>query len=432
MRHALRAAITGMGGANILTMLGPPPSSVRSIALGVAAWVSVGCGSQSPAGDFGPGSDAASDATGASDTGAASTPDAEAGGGGGDTGAATEGGGPSDAAGEAATGSDAGADGGPTVFSQCRFHFGTNDSTAQSGGSSLLSQLDLFTAGWIGSDTTFNLGSVCDETNPGGPLEGKVPALVSYIIAFTGRNAPGWCLADCNANNAGCSPASDLCTKGADYIRQNFTSRILPVYATFAQGFATACGTSRPIIWEMEPDYYQYYQAAQGGGARGQPGGPLSGQEAASYMSQMIATVKKVLPNAVFSMDISPWWPNNGCPGADPTTDPGWFSFFDMSQFTFVSTSGGGTLAASPNIRAGQSTWAGVHMCSGNKPILADTGYGVAGASTGPDPNWDDPTNINARIADGVISIMQYNPDPSSWGSTISSTRPQLNATACY
>jgi hypothetical protein len=317
------------------------------------------------------------------------------------------------------------------VFPSCRFHYGAIDSTATSAGSSLVSQIDMFTSGWIGSSAGLP-AAVCKEIKSGGALAGKVPALVSYIIAFTGRAAPGWCLADCNANNAGCAPASDLCTKGADYIRQNFTTRILPAYQSNAQAFAASCGTAVPMIWEMEPDYFQYYDAAQGGGTRGQPGGPLSGAEAASYMSQMIAAVKQVLPNAVFSMDTSPWMPNSGCAGTNPATSPGWYSFFDMSEFTFINTSGGGTLASSANIRAGQDTWAGVHRCSGGKPILADTGYGAAGGSAGPDPAWDVAANINARIADGVIAITQYNPTAATWGATIAATRPALGPVSCH
>jgi hypothetical protein len=306
------------------------------------------------------------------------------------------------------------------VFPECRFHFGTGD-WVTTGQTSLISQIDMFTSGWIGSGTGL-AQSVCSETNSGGALYGKVPALVAYIISFTARGAPGWCLSDCNAGNATCTPASDLCTKGADYIRQEFTSTILPEYKTYAQSFASACGTTRPMIWEMEPDYYQYYDTAQGGGAQGQAGGPLSGAEAANYMSQMVSAVKAILPNAFFSMDISPWFQNNGC---------SWYSYFDMSQFTFVSTSGGGTLADSEDIRANEATWSGVHQCSG-KPILADTGYGAAGGSAGPDPTWDVAANINARIADGVISITQYNPTASTWGATIAGVRSSLNAVSCY
>ena len=68
--------------------------------------------------------------------------------------------------------------------------------------------------------------------------------------------------------------------------------------------------------------------------------------------------------------------------------------------------------------------WSGVHAASG-KPILADTGYGIAGSSAGHDAVWDDPQNINARVANGVVGIAQYNPN-NSWGSTIANLRGQL------
>jgi hypothetical protein len=94
-----------------------------------------------------------------------------------------------------------------------------------------------------------------------------------------------------------------------------------------------------------------------------------------------------------------------------------------------VSTSGGGTDAASERIRASNNmTWAGVHQASG-KPILADTGYGVNGSSAGHDPAWDDPANIDARMADGVVGVAQYNPK-SGWGATLSGMRDQLSTPA--
>jgi hypothetical protein len=75
-------------------------------------------------------------------------------------------------------------------------------------------------------------------------------------------------------------------------------------------------------------------------------------------------------------------------------------------------------------------TWSGVHRVTG-KPIIADTGYGVAGAPTGHDAQWDVAANINARIADGVVGISQYNP-ASAWATTIGQVRPQINSVACF
>jgi hypothetical protein len=102
-----------------------------------------------------------------------------------------------------------------------------------------------------------------------------------------------------------------------------------------------------------------------------------------------------------------------------------------MSLFTFINTSGGGTNANNAQIRSNNAmTWAGVHQVTG-KPILADTGYGAATSPAGEDPLWNDPANINARIADGVVSISQYTPT-SAWGGTIANIRSQLNApTVC-
>ena len=115
----------------------------------------------------------------------------------------------------------------------------------------------------------------------------------------------------------------------------------------------------------------------------------------------------------------------------EPTTFHGmsngmdWYSHFDLSLFTFVNTSGGSTLAASTKIRnENNMTWSGVSQVTG-KGILADTGYGANGVSAGHDANWDDVNNLNARLADGVLSISQYNPK-SDWGDTIKNMRGQL------
>jgi hypothetical protein len=141
-------------------------------------------------------------------------------------------------------------------------------------------------------------------------------------------------------------------------------------------------------------------------------------------MTMFVKAIQKHLPNAAFSLDISPWVaPDNG-------SDQGkqWYSNFDLSLFTFVNTSGGSTDGGTATIRGGNKmTWGGVHTATG-KAVLADTGYGVNGRSEGPDAVWDDPNNINARIADGVTSISQYNP-ANDWGATIARIRGQLKAT---
>ena len=299
------------------------------------------------------------------------------------------------------------------VFDPCRFHFGTIDSVAKAN-PAMIPQLDFFTPGWMGQKDTFDMSYVCTEANAGGALANKVPVIVAYVAAFYVKRHSGLC--DCNVTT--CGTNNDLCHYGAADITSNLTN-IVNVYKSYAQGFASCFGTTRPIVFEMEPDFYQYTYT-------GIETAPWTFAQAAQIMSQFVAAMKTSLPNAAFSMDISPWVGTNNSTGSDGSDNgKNWYSYFDMSQFTFINTSGGGTDAATAKIRGDKMTWAGVNQVTG-KPILADTGYGVNGSSSGPDPVWDSPTNINARIADGVIGISQYNA-ASNWGTTISSDRAQLN-----
>jgi hypothetical protein len=296
---------------------------------------------------------------------------------------------------------------GSRTFSQCRFHFGTIDARARNN-AAMIRELDYFIPGWLGQSDTFNMQSVCNDAM--GTFNNVIPAVVAYVIAFKARRDRG--LEDCNVNGA-----TNLCRYGATFIREN-RAAILNVYKSFGEGFARCYGTTKPIIWLMEPDFYQYHV---GGDAQA-----LSPAEAGQFMTEMVTTVRQALPNAVFSMDISPWVGQNG-------RDNGraWFGNFNMSLFTFVNTSGGGTHANNARIRPeNEMTWKGVHDVTG-KPILADTGYGVAGTSTGHDAQWDSVANVNARIADGVVGVAQYNPS-SNWASTIAQMRPNLSAVSCY
>ena len=59
------------------------------------------------------------------------------------------------------------------------------------------------------------------------------------------------------------------------------------------------------------------------------------------------------------------------------------------------------------------------------KKIIADTGYGVGGGSTGHNSGYDDLNNLKARISNGIISVSQVNAD-NSWASVLNSLRANL------
>ena len=297
------------------------------------------------------------------------------------------------------------------VFSECRLHFGTIDSKAKEN-PSMIPELDFFTPGWMGLEDTFDQKYVCDEGKEGAVLGEQVPVIVAYVSAFYVKRHHGM-LCDCNVNECGQTDgkANDLCHFGAQYIKQDLAA-IVGVYESYAQGYADCYGTKRPIVFEMEPDWYQYTISEQGD--------PMTKAESGNILGQLVSAIQKHLPNAHFSIDISPWVDDNGA-----SNGQAWYSNFDLSKFTFVNTSGGSTLAASTKIRSDNNmTWSGVSQVTG-KAVLADTGYGANGVSAGHDANWDTVANLNARIDDGVVSISQYNPK-ADWGSTISGLRSQL------
>jgi hypothetical protein len=139
-------------------------------------------------------------------------------------------------------------------------------------------------------------------------------------------------------------------------------------------------------------------------------------------MNDIVDSIRKYCPKAVFSMDISPW--------KITSWQKAWFSKFKMTNFTFMNTSGGSSRADQTYISDSWSTdcptWAWVFKTYGT-PILADADYGTGGGSTGYDTRWDNVTNLSSRIQDGVIGISHYNPS-SSYASTIQGLRSKIPA----
>ena len=395
-----------------------------ALLLGLVAMVA-GCGSGEPT--LGPSGGAGQGTTGgqvgqagSSTSGAGNAGTANASGAGGSSAQAggSSGGSSGGSAGSASTGGSNGNGGSGgalpmnKVFSQCRLHFGTIDSKAKER-PDMIKELDFFTPGWMGLSDTFDQQYVCDEGKEGAVLGKQVPVIVAYVSAFYIKRHHEGKLCDCNDMSCGQTDGkpNDLCNFGAKYIKEDL-AKIVAVYESYAQGYAGCYGKTRPIVFEMEPDWYQYIDSAQGS--------PLTKQEAGMIMGQYVSAMQKHLPNAYFSIDISPWVDDNGA-----TNGKAWYSNFDLSKFTFANTSGGSTNAATSKIRdSNNMTWGGVSQVLG-KGVLADTGYGVNGMSAGHDANWDLVANLNARIDDGVISISQYNPK-ADWGTTIASIRSQL------
>lgn len=302
------------------------------------------------------------------------------------------------------------------TWDKCKFLFGQ---TWDGPNAAYSSEADYITI-WIGNgggSNTYNTWWEGDMLRrcKSGTLAGKTPVLYSYIIAEMAKVKGG--LQDCDV--AGVGSSRSLCTQGALFIRNN-RSLILQKYQEFAQGVAKDWGTTQPVVWLMEPDFFQYTEASSYWGTMAQP---LSQAEAGALMTDMVGKIKAALPNAVISLDISPWMGGSNWQSAQTA----WLNAMPKSAFSYRHTSGGRTQGNNDRIRAdggNNATWAGMSQLSA-MGIVADDGYGVGGATNGDWTEWMNATNLNARIANGVVALTI--PKPGDWTAQIKALRGQLS-----
>lgn len=281
-------------------------------------------------------------------------------------------------------------------FDPSRFNFGADWEYPSKNGKidELKHVLDYWTI-WIWEDDFIEYwhGEMLDTCRK----YGQTPVFYGYLVA--GLSGLG------DADQGG-----RLDNEGGAWLRNNI-GKVLSTYEAYAQKIASAYGTTKPVIWLMEPDYSQYCD----NDGYNQP----SKSEAAGYMKQMVEAIKKHLPNAYFSMDISPW----------DNAISSYYQNFDMSLFSFISNSGGRTEAGSDRIRYDNNnnvTWSGASSAAGGKCIIADDGYGRGGKPTGHASDWDDINNIKNRMRDGVIAITHKDPQ-SGWANTVKSLKSALS-----
>lgn len=288
-------------------------------------------------------------------------------------------------------------------FEPCKFNFGKGWTAGTN-----LSGVDFATiyAG-DGGFNEFHHAVFIQETK----AANVTPMLYGYIAAFMAREEGG--LQDCDRGTP------NLCQNGSAYIRNN-RARIIDRYALYSQKIAAVWGANALVVWLIEPDLYQY--SVSGSNQRKllngqeQSGGGIPDADIGKLVKDIATKIRQYMPNAQVSVDLSPWISN-------PTT---YYANFDWTAINYVNTSGGRTEAATAKIRtADKMTWNNAHSITG-KPILADCGYGVGGTKDGHHSEWDNATNIKARMANGVISINQFDAKNDWATSVLSSLRPQL------
>jgi hypothetical protein len=136
-----------------------------------------------------------------------------------------------------------------------------------------------------------------------------------------------------------------------------------------------------------------------------------------SFFNDIVGAIKSELPYARISWDISAWLSEDAMRT--------WWGFFATStDIDYINTSGGQSYPNATSIKPNELRYAFLSTLTG-KRIMADTGYGIAGVGTGHNDAYDDLTNLNSRIREGIMSVSQEN-FKSSWAPVLDDLRSKL------
>jgi hypothetical protein len=287
----------------------------------------------------------------------------------------------------------------------CELAWGTNGNSGNRA-----SFLDFITA-WIGSEPEQGLSGTCYGCDLVEALAGTevIPVYYAYIIGEAGHDAN---LPDCNVGGP-----PNLCTGGADLIRQN-RAQIIEKYAHYAQMTRDA-DPNKAVVWLLEGDFIQYYEPSQSS--------PLSLAELGDLARDITCAIKSNQPKAIVAMNHTTW---NG----DDETEAFWGAM-PLEILDLVWTTGvgdhDGFFNADTNAESYNGTSARYSFVSEltGKKIFVDTSFGPSEQ----DDSWStaNQSDLNGRIGEGVVAVNVTDPpgDDSDYQSRIAALRPNLGDT---
>lgn len=233
------------------------------------------------------------------------------------------------------------------------------------------------------------------------------PLWYTYIIAGDMKFKLGLSATNSDCNQGG---GKTICSEWGSYYSSH-RADIISNYSSYADYAAKKYGSSTSMIWALEPDFYQYASNQNGNSS------PLSFSDAAKLISDIIDAIKAKMPNAKIAMDISAWAPDN------------WFTSMPLDKIDYFHASGGTSQPGSQIQSANPLTWSHLHQLTG-KSMIGDDGYGVGGGSTSLNQSWYQTSNVQSRLNDGVVGIMEAAPT-SSMSSSITTLHGLSGATTC-
>eukprot|EP00461_Guttulinopsis_vulgaris_P001280 UN01280 len=241
----------------------------------------------------------------------------------------------------------------------------------------------------------------------------KPLGIFAYVIAGSAK-------VNLNIQDCDVHPTENLCYKGANWMRQNWESNIIPQYQRAGEEITKAIQTwnnanptkkyTKSILWFIEPDFQQYRGAEQLDG--GIPMSKLTGK----YYVEIVSTIVKyqIGTKNKFFVDVSPWLNDE------------FNAWMESYPQQYVDGFYGGLNAKSgddyvkANAPYEKVTYTQInqlyttnHQGNNGLPIFGQAGWGVNGADQSSDvyKAWIDANNIKDKLKKNVFAATFSNSD---------------------
>jgi hypothetical protein len=121
----------------------------------------------------------------------------------------------------------------------------------------------------------------------------KTPYFFGYILTALAKKGLGDDR-DCDGDTS-----RKLCQQGADWVRSNLDSAIVPAYREAARQIGQAVGSTEALI-HVEPDYYQFSEKAQNNA--------FTRDESNTTMNKILGAIRSGCASCKVVVDFSPWF----------------------------------------------------------------------------------------------------------------------------
>lgn len=233
---------------------------------------------------------------------------------------------------------------------------------------------------------------------------GKTPYFFGYMATSLTKKGLG-SDRDCDGD-----PGAPLCQRGADYIRNNIDSQIVPAYRAAARNVGQSVGSTEALI-HIEPDWYQFSEVNQSNA--------FSRDESSAYMNKILGAIREGCSTCKVVIDFSPWFGSSKTKWAKSASD--FYADWDRSVAKYVGLTGKRFHFTTDKID--NYTYKEITSELG-LPLVVVNAYTFGGGPIDVDTTWLNTANVATAVNMGVhMLILSQQGDVAGYDNFISQLR---------